>query len=85
MARKISYNRLWKLLIDKNMTRKDLREASGVSTASIAKLGRGDNITTSVLIKICDALDCELEDIMELVSDSTGACRDLRQEARHEN
>lgn len=67
MARKISYNRLWKLLIDKSMTRKDLREVSGVSTASIAKLGRGDNITTAVLIKICDALKCELEDIMELV------------------
>lgn len=67
MARKISYNRLWKLLIDKSMTRKDLRTVSGVSTSSIAKLGRGDNITTDVLIKICDALECELEDIMELV------------------
>lgn len=71
MARKISYNRLWKLLIDKSMTRKDLRTVSGVSTASIAKLGRGDNITTGVLIKICDALECELEDIMELVSCET--------------
>ena len=49
------------------MTRKDLRTVSGVSTSSIAKLGRGDNITTGVLIKICDALECELEDIMELV------------------
>lgn len=85
MARKISYNRLWKLLIDKNMTRKDLRQASGVSTASIAKLGRGDNITTSVLIKICDALDCKLEDIMELIPDSVDMCHDLHQENRHEN
>ena len=67
MARKISYNRLWKLLIDKSMTRKDLRTVSGVSTSSIAKLGRGDNITTGVLIKICYARECELEDIMELV------------------
>ncbi|WP_124060520.1 helix-turn-helix transcriptional regulator [Gordonibacter sp. Marseille-P4307] len=67
MARKISYNKLWKLLIDKNMTRKDLRAISNVSPASIAKLGRGDNITTAVLIKICDALECELADIMELV------------------
>ena len=69
MPRKISYNNLWKLLIDKNMTRKDLRKISGVSTASIAKLGRGDNITTSVLVRICEALDCELEDIMQLVPD----------------
>lgn len=69
LPRKISYNNLWKLLIDKNMTRKDLRKISGVSTASIAKLGRGDNITTSVLVRICEALDCELEDIMQLVPD----------------
>ena len=54
------------MLIDKDMTRKDLREASGVSTASIAKLGRGDNITTDVLVKICDALDCNITEIMEL-------------------
>ena len=73
MPRKISYNNLWKLLIDKNMTRKDLRKISGVSTASIAKLGRGDNITTSILVRICDALDCELEDIMQLVPDDESA------------
>lgn len=66
MTRKICYNNLWKMLIDKDMTRKDLREASGVSTASIAKLGRGDNITTDVLVKICDALDCNITEIMEL-------------------
>lgn len=66
MLRRISYNNLWKMLIDKNMTRKELREASGVSTSSIAKLGRGDNITTDVLVKICDALDCDITEIMEL-------------------
>ncbi len=62
----ISYKRLWKLLIDRDMKKKDLIEASGISTASMAKLGRGDNITTEVLLKICQALDCELEDIMEI-------------------
>lgn len=67
MNRTVSYNKLWELLIDRNMTRTKLGEKSGVSTASIAKLGRGDNITTGVLIKICDTLDCELENIMELV------------------
>lgn len=66
MSRTISYNRLWKTLIDKGMTRSDLRKVSGVSTATIAKLGRGDNVTTAVLVKICEALDCELDEIMEL-------------------
>ena len=66
---KISYNKLWKLLIDKNMNKHDLKELAGVSSASIAKLGKGDNITTDVLIKICEALNCRLEDIMESVDD----------------
>ena len=66
---KISYNKLWKLLIDKGMKRKDLQEAAGISSASIAKLGKCDNITTDVLLKICEALDCTLEDIMETVKE----------------
>ena len=64
---KISYNKLWKLLIDKDMKRKDLQEAASISSASIAKLGRGDNITTDVLLKICETLNCKLEDIMETI------------------
>ena len=71
MAKTISYNRLCKLLIDKNMNRQALKEISGISTASIAKLGRGDNITTAVLLKICNALECDLFDIMELIEDDT--------------
>ena len=55
---KISYNRLWKMLIDKNLKRKDLQEIAGISSVSIAKLGKGDNNTTDVLLKICTALDC---------------------------
>ena len=66
---KISYNKLWKMLIDKNLKRKDLQEIAGISSASVAKLGKGDNITTDVLLKICPALDCTLEDIMETVKD----------------
>lgn len=62
----ISYNKLWKLLIDKGMNRQDLRKKSKISTASIAKLGKGENITTAVLVKICTALDCGLDDIMEI-------------------
>ena len=64
---RISYNKLWKMLIDKDMNKQDLKNMSGVSAASIAKLGKGDNITTDVLIKICEALQCRLEDIMETV------------------
>ena len=66
----ISYNKLWKLLIDKNMNKQALREASGISSASIAKLGKGDNITTEVLLRICEALDCDISDIMEVVKDT---------------
>jgi len=63
----ISYNKLWKLLIDKGINRKELKRISGVSTASIAKLGKGENITTDVLLKICKALDCDISDIMEVI------------------
>ncbi|MBT9683403.1 MAG: helix-turn-helix transcriptional regulator [Clostridiales bacterium] len=66
----ISYNKLWKLLIDKNMNKQALREISGISSASIAKLGKGDNITTEVLLRICTALDCDISDIMEVVKDN---------------
>ena len=66
---RISYNKLWKLLIDKNMTNMDLKDAAGISAASVAKLGKGANITTDVLLKICEALDCIVEDIMETVKD----------------
>jgi len=62
----ISYDKLWKMLIDRKMNKKDLRLAAGVSTAVIAKLGKGDNLTTDVLLKICTALDCDIVDIMEI-------------------
>lgn len=65
--RRISYNKLWKLLIDVGWNKSDLKEKAGISAASIAKLGKGDNITTDVLLKVCDALDCKLEDIMETI------------------
>ena len=50
---RISYNKLWKMLIDKNMKKSDLKEKAGISSASLAKLGKGDNITTDVLLRIC--------------------------------
>ena len=66
---KVSYKRLWKLLIDKDMNKQDLMNATGISPASIAKLGKGENITTDILLRICEALDCNLEDIMESVKE----------------
>ncbi len=66
---RISYNKLWKMLIDKNMNKQDLKNATGISSASIAKLGKGENITTDILLKICEALDCKLEDILETIDD----------------
>ena len=64
---KISYKKLWHLLIDRGLNKQDLRRMTGISTASIAKLGKGENITTDILVKICEALDCDFTDIMELV------------------
>ena len=63
----ISYNKLWKLLIDKKMNKQDLGKIANISPASIAKLGKGANVTTDVLLKICEALECNLEDIIETV------------------
>ena len=66
---RISYNKLWKLLIDKGMNKRDLREASGISAASVAKLGKCENVTTDVLLKICESLNVHLDDIMETIDD----------------
>lgn len=54
--------------IDRDMKKKDLREAAGISTASMAKLGKNENVNTDILIKVCKALDCDIADIMEIVS-----------------
>ncbi len=65
----ISYKKLFKLLIDRDMNRQDLKKISGLSSASVAKLGKGENITTDMLVRICEGMNCKLEDIMELVPD----------------
>ena len=66
-----AYNKLWKLLMDKNMNKQGLKKITGISSASIAKLGKGENITTDVLLKICEALECDISDIMEVVKESS--------------
>lgn len=65
----VSYNKLWKLLIDKNMKKKELGEAAGISNSLIAKLGKNENVTVDVLVRICAALNCGIDDIMELTDD----------------
>ena len=65
----VSYKKLWKMLIDKDMKKKDLCEKAGISTASVTKMGKGGHVTTEILGKVCIAMDCTLDDIMEIVID----------------
>lgn len=65
--RSFSYKPLWKLLIDRDMTREDLRHATGLSPATIAKLGKDGNVTTYILARICEAVGCDVADICEVV------------------
>lgn len=64
-----SYKKLWKLLIDKDLKKKDLQNLAGISNYTVSKLNRGENITTDILGKICKALDCSVDDIMEFVDE----------------
>ena len=64
----VSYNKLWKLLIDKEMSRTQMRLKAGISTKALAKLGKNESVNIDILIKICGALDCDITDIMEIVS-----------------
>lgn len=61
----MNYNKLWKLLIDRNLLKKDLREMAGLSTNVMAKMGKGGDVSTEVLRKICKVLDCKVEDIVD--------------------
>ena len=63
----VSYDKLWKLLIDKKMKRTDLKDAAGISSSSLAKLGKDENVSMDVLKKICRALDCNIGDIMDIM------------------
>lgn len=70
MKRKMSYKKLWKLLIDRDMKKTDLRNDAGISSSSLAKLGKDENVTTDVLLRICDSLNVDLNDIAETVLDN---------------
>lgn len=66
----VSYKKLWKLLIDRDMKKKDLREAAGISPSTIAKLGRNQSLNTDVLVRVCRALNCDIGDIMEVLPEN---------------
>ena len=70
----VSYKKLWKLLIDRDMKKKGLCEKAGISSASVTKMGRNGHVSTEILVRICTALDCQIEDIMEVVTDREGNC-----------
>ena len=67
----ISYKKLWKLLIDKDLRKKDLPAIADISRSSITKMGHNENVNTEILVKICNALKCDICDIVELVPDNT--------------
>ena len=65
----LSYNKLWKLLIDKKMNKSELQQLTGLSPSTIAKLTKGENVTTDVLERICNCLNCNIEDIVENIKE----------------
>ena len=67
----VSYKKLWKLLIDREIKKKDLSSMAGISPATITKMGKSGHVTTEVLLKICTALDCGIDDIMEIVPEKS--------------
>ena len=68
----VSYKKLWKILIDKDMKKKDLRIATGMTTTALAKLGKNEHVNTEILAKICKVLECNIEDIVEVVEEENG-------------
>ena len=66
----MNYNKLWKMLIDRNMMKKDLIQMARISTNAMAKMGKGGDVSTQVLRKICTALDCKIEDIVEIIAET---------------
>ena len=68
----VSYNKLWKKLIDLDMSRTQLRLKAGISTKTLAKLGKNENVNTDVLVKVCQALDCNVDEIMDITDPEEG-------------
>ena len=75
----VCYKKLWKLLIDKDLKKKDLCAMAGISSASVTKMGKGGTVNTVVIKKICTALNCDVGDIMEIINDT----KDIKGNSRH--
>lgn len=73
---KMSYKKLWKMLIDRDMYKKDLRAACGLSTITMTRLSKGENVGTDILVRICRELKCDIADICEIVSDENHELND---------
>lgn len=67
----ISYNKLWKLLIDRGMKKTDLKNATGISSSTISKMGRNEPVSMDSMLKVCKALNCDIGDIVEVKNDET--------------
>ena len=78
----VSYKKLWKLLIDKDMKKKDLLATAGISWASVTKLSKGETVSMEVLMKICKALDCNIGDIMDLIPEEETSSEQQRRNNR---
>ncbi len=80
---KTDYKKLWKLLIDKEMSKSDLRRATGMSTTSLAKLGRGETLSMEVLKRICQVLECNIGDIMDILPDGHDELEHIEKRKNH--
>ena len=76
----VSYKKLWKLLIDKDMKKKDLQAKAGISWTSVTKLSKGENVSMEVLMKVCKALECNIGDIMDLIPEEGDTNGELKEE-----
>ncbi|WP_288838157.1 helix-turn-helix transcriptional regulator [uncultured Bacteroides sp.] len=65
----VSYKKLWKMLIDKDMLKKDLQKAAGISWASVTKMSKGEAVSMEILMKVCEALHCDIGEIVEFIED----------------
>lgn len=74
----VSYKKLWKLLIDKDMKKKDLRSLTGISTTTMSRLSKDENVSTEILAKICTVLNCDVGDIMEFIPESKNRKKEVR-------
>ena len=76
----VSYKKLWKLLIDKDMKKKDLQSHAGIGWTSVTKLSKGENVSMEVLMKVCKALECNIGDIMDLITKEGDKNVELKEE-----